>query len=304
MNVKNSPEIGATGHAVRACQRAFTLIELLVVIAIIALLVGILLPALAKARDSARNVLCGSNSRQISMALLVYSNDYKSKFPANINPGTVPGFPQGSFWYDEPVLGSYLPQMNNADGGGAITTTVGGGVLTCPNHPQAGRSYSMNFWGSSGTSAGPGGILLPPNSTRGKGFDANVEFASKTLLIAEAWGQSPSPTGQIWFTNSTIGPQGKPGERFGGGNGVDDFPGLGGDIRPADVDADTNPTSYLPYYRHPRRKDKFNAVTGTAFIGFIDGHAEAKRPDDLFVRAGGRSTFNVRWSSIDERADP
>jgi prepilin-type N-terminal cleavage/methylation domain-containing protein len=62
-------------------RKGFTLVELLVVIAIIALLMGILMPALARVRQLAFRMTCGTNLAGIGKAMLIYANDYEDEFP-------------------------------------------------------------------------------------------------------------------------------------------------------------------------------------------------------------------------------
>ena len=91
--------LSAAADALR--PNGFTLAELLVVIGIIAILVAILLPALARARDSAQRIKCMSNLRQIGIAAIGYANEHK---------GQCPGANMLAFKYNFEEVSTYDPR--------------------------------------------------------------------------------------------------------------------------------------------------------------------------------------------------
>jgi prepilin-type N-terminal cleavage/methylation domain-containing protein len=117
-----------------AWRRGFTLIELLVVIAIIAILAGMLLPALAKAKAKAGQTACSSNLRQIGIAFISYMGDNLDTFPGTASKNAIAPMPEDWIWWN--TADARIPTGKRDPAKGPIAKYISGfntNLFRCPS---------------------------------------------------------------------------------------------------------------------------------------------------------------------------
>jgi len=131
--------LGSVGDQGKCAQRGFTLVELLVVISIIALLVAILLPALSKAREQGKAVVCQSNLRQLYIGAFMWSDDHDDW----VLPAT---WDRRDFETTSSNPGSISEYLSAA--------AQGKDIFACPAAPKSGDGNDNVDWSSKQTSYG------------------------------------------------------------------------------------------------------------------------------------------------------
>lgn len=127
-------------------RKGFTLIELLVVIVIIAILAAILFPVFSQAREKARATSCLSNTKQIGLAIMMYTQDNNETYPP-------------AYYYGDPTMVGQLDSTGIHHWSGVTSTyTKSRAIFVCPSDKIGGQAPT-NFTGNNAGAGVPGGAV-------------------------------------------------------------------------------------------------------------------------------------------------
>jgi len=258
-------------------RNGFTLIELLVVIAIIAILIAVLVPALRQTEQQAKTIVCGSNIKQLHLALAIYTQDngtfpygFSDLFGTPLPPGGYSGTPtcdmQGWWWFH------YLTDSleDNFDKGT---------VLWCPSR-NAGNPYIL--CGNYGVNLSVCKRSDGPTGTIGSEFVGKplslgqICRPGETLLITDSgyslisWRGVTSPVVSPIYENPM-----RENAFYVPGMEINITRIIDPDLKPDAIDG-----------RHPKRRVN---------VGFADGHLECLKADKLSVEDNNSGSYNNRY---------
>lgn len=290
--------------------KGFTLVELLVVIGIIALLISILLPTLAKAREAANVIVCSSNARQLTLAAMMFANDHKQNLPPasdhniayfnNDLSRTKYSYRENGFLKD--WASALLPYMGDPSQADFETAPADKSrIFRCPSDPwMDGEQPGYRLWNN----------VSNPYQAISYGYNADIacllngagegKFAASNSLVgtyggpAYSWGSAPhgrplgarfdrihKPAETLLFGDCGIRPA-----IFTGGAELDNSEILyftsqwtgGGTLQ----DTYANPwTNKIPLGRHGGKLVNGSWRGGRINVAFADGHAETVNQDDF-----------------------